>query len=165
MCTTFHGHMAYPPRKTYFSSHKHSQEPIRLWWLSGTGVDERRNANYVFACPIAATARIGLSLRPRTHPPGPFSYLERFGSGFKPQNLVVNCGNCATLSVMSAYPTADQIAWAIVQACRETGEDPFKVAGRRVVRSRARHYAIHALVQVFPNIDRSAVGRFVGAPW
>jgi hypothetical protein len=70
----------------------------------------------------------------------------------------------------SRAPSANEIAWAIVAACHETGDDPIKVAtgimtggsGRPSVR--ARHYALHALLLVFPDLAREKASSFVGAP-
>jgi hypothetical protein len=49
-------------------------------------------------------------------------------------------------------PSANQVAWAIVAACRETGEDPLVVAEQRKPQSRARHYAFQSLKVVFPDV-------------
>ncbi|WP_454629496.1 hypothetical protein [Bradyrhizobium cenepequi] len=66
--------------------------------------------------------------------------------------------------------TADQVAWAIVAACRETKDDPIDcISG--VVKGglgkhtlRGRHYAMHALLEVFPDLPRAVAARLVGAP-
>jgi hypothetical protein len=60
-------------------------------------------------------------------------------------------------------PDADEVAIAIVTACRITKEDPIAVI-EQVPMLRARHYAMHALVHVFPDVPRAAVARCVGAP-
>lgn len=68
--------------------------------------------------------------------------------------------------------TADHVAWAIVAACRETGDDPFDCACGKMRPSgpgrhgalRGRHYALHALVEVFPEHDKFELARMVGAP-
>lgn len=65
---------------------------------------------------------------------------------------------------MSAtVPTADQVAAAIVAACRFTGEDPIAVASGTRRSSRARHYAMHALAIRFPRCRKRALARMVGA--
>ena len=38
-------------------------------------------------------------------------------------------------------PTADDVAIAIVAACRETGDDPIAVAEGHFAHKKARHYA------------------------
>jgi hypothetical protein len=59
------------------------------------------------------------------------------------------------------FPSADQIAAAIVAGCRETGEDPVLfIEGHPDYR--ARHYAHHALVHLFPNAPRGSIARCVG---
>lgn len=65
-------------------------------------------------------------------------------------------------------PDADAVAWAIVAACKETGEDPLYVAGGNgndfgPDAIRARNYAAHALIHAFPDIPRTSIGRLVGA--
>lgn len=59
-------------------------------------------------------------------------------------------------------PTADEVAVAIVAACRVTREDPLKVIGREPM-MRARHYALHSLSKVF-TIDGYTLARLVGCP-
>jgi hypothetical protein len=64
------------------------------------------------------------------------------------------------------FPTADQVATAIVAACRETGEDPIEVMDG-VHGLRARHYAAHALAKFWPPVvgekeSRALLGRLVG---
>jgi hypothetical protein len=59
-------------------------------------------------------------------------------------------------------PTANHVAWAIVAACRETGENPLVVAGDREPRSRARHYAFQALKVVFPDVKKERLAFMVG---
>jgi hypothetical protein len=58
--------------------------------------------------------------------------------------------------------SADVVAAAIVAACKETGEDPIACA-RGEERVRARHYAMHALIRVFPEVERKSAARMVGA--
>lgn len=60
-------------------------------------------------------------------------------------------------------PTADQYAWAIVTACRATGEDPVALAERKEA-IRARHYVLHAMAFCYPSVHREQVARFVGCP-
>ena len=60
-------------------------------------------------------------------------------------------------------PSADAVAWAIVAACRETGDDPIAIASREVG-GRARHYAMHALLHVFQELGRHAAASLVGCP-
>lgn len=71
----------------------------------------------------------------------------------------------------SPSPTADDIAMAIVLACRETGENPIAVmtepwlVGKSVngrCHFRARHYAFHVLHLAFPSLPRSSLPRLVG---
>jgi hypothetical protein len=65
---------------------------------------------------------------------------------------------------MSAdFPTADDVAWAIVAGCRETGEDPIACDGRKMS-IRGRHYALHALLHVFPELPRYRAAELVGCP-
>jgi hypothetical protein len=59
--------------------------------------------------------------------------------------------------------TADVVAAAIVAACKETEENPIACACGEE-RVRARHYAMHALIRVFPEAKRQAIARMVGAP-
>lgn len=67
-------------------------------------------------------------------------------------------------------PTANHVAWAIVAACRETGDDPIAIAtgaakGRNPrVGLRARHYALHALIFKYPDLLKAKAAEFVGAP-
>lgn len=64
--------------------------------------------------------------------------------------------------------TADHVARAIVAACRETGDDPIRTAigelGTQRPTNRARHYAMHALLHVFPDLLRFTAARLVGCP-
>ena len=71
---------------------------------------------------------------------------------------------------MPDFPTADDVARAIVAACRETGADPLQVASGGYVRkgthqahciSRARGYAAWALDDLF-EIGSPACSRLVG---
>jgi hypothetical protein len=55
------------------------------------------------------------------------------------------------------FPTADQIALAIVTACRLFGEDPFAVCSGELG-MRARHVAMEALVIAFPEARRAGLG-------
>ena len=59
--------------------------------------------------------------------------------------------------------TADEVARAIVAACKETGEDPVVCLGGYVM-IRARHYAMHALAHHHQDAKRSDLARFCGAP-
>lgn len=66
-------------------------------------------------------------------------------------------------------PSADDVARAIIAACRETGGDPLLCAGaKRGARgqiegiARARHYALHALSAVFPDVPKVDLARMVG---
>lgn len=64
-------------------------------------------------------------------------------------------------------PTADQIAMAIVAACKETTDDPIATASRywrgaTGGANRARHYALHALIAVFPEANQESLCRAVG---
>lgn len=71
-------------------------------------------------------------------------------------------------------PTADQVATAIVAACRETGADPITVASgnsddrratvaHKYAISRARVYAALAIRAVFEENGPAAIARWVGA--
>lgn len=63
-----------------------------------------------------------------------------------------------------AFPSAEDVAVAIVAACRETGEDPIATAEGIYTQKRARHYALHALVRVFPKASRERLCVYVGCP-
>jgi hypothetical protein len=61
------------------------------------------------------------------------------------------------------FPSADDFARALVAACRETGEDPEAF----VVRDpdfRARHYALHALIALFPRAWPTKLSELLGCP-
>jgi hypothetical protein len=61
------------------------------------------------------------------------------------------------------FPTADQIATAIVTACRLTGEDPIAIIeGERGHRARARHIAFDALIEAFPQAKKVGLARCLG---
>lgn len=60
------------------------------------------------------------------------------------------------------FPTADQIAKAIVEACRLTGDKPVATCMRQT--SRARHVAFAALIEIFPEARRESLARLVGYP-
>lgn len=61
------------------------------------------------------------------------------------------------------FPTADQIATAIVTACQLTGDDPIAVVkGARGPRARARHVAFDALIEVFPAATKVRLARCLG---
>lgn len=68
------------------------------------------------------------------------------------------------------FPTANQIAHAIVAACKITGADPIAVASRESDMqnqllfpiARARSYAALALRERFPDLPNAAVDRVVG---
>lgn len=59
-------------------------------------------------------------------------------------------------------PTADQVARAIVTACRATGENPIAVVGDREPQSRARHYAFQSLKVVFPDVKKERLAFMCG---
>jgi len=62
-------------------------------------------------------------------------------------------------------PTADDVAIALIASCKETGEDPIQAAARSADQTfRGRHYALHALVHVFPKANRFSLCRMVGCP-
>lgn len=62
-----------------------------------------------------------------------------------------------------SYPSADDVARAIVAAARETGECPILcVEGGWGLR--CRHYAAHALMRVYPDMLTSTLARVVGSP-
>lgn len=58
---------------------------------------------------------------------------------------------------------ADTIARAIVAAARETGENPESFVGRDPD-ARFRHYAFHALVAAFPEVNAARLADVMGAP-
>lgn len=58
------------------------------------------------------------------------------------------------------FPTADEIARAIVTACRLTGDQP--VATCMGQPSRARCLAMHALMTTFPDARRESIARCCG---
>jgi hypothetical protein len=59
------------------------------------------------------------------------------------------------------FPTPDQVAHAIVAACREFGEDPIAVASGEKG-SAARYIAFAALRERFPTVPPVAVARMLG---
>jgi hypothetical protein len=59
-----------------------------------------------------------------------------------------------------SYPTADQIARAIVTACGLTGDKPIATCMRQP--SRARNVALQALIELFPDANRRVLGRCLG---
>lgn len=59
--------------------------------------------------------------------------------------------------------TADDIAIAIVAACRQTGEDPILAVQGHTLHKKARHYAFHALIHVFPRYNQEVVARCLGS--
>lgn len=59
------------------------------------------------------------------------------------------------------FPTADQIAIAVVTACRLFGEDPFAVC-RGEFGVRARHVTLDALLEVFPEARRTGLVKCLG---
>jgi hypothetical protein len=64
-----------------------------------------------------------------------------------------------------SVPSADEVAWAIVQAGREFGYSNrhiVAIAQRENGRCNARHYALHALLAVFPDANRGVCARLVG---
>ena len=62
------------------------------------------------------------------------------------------------------FPTADQIALAIVTACQLSGTNPVLTALGRVSQkeSRGRHIAFAALTEAFPEARRIGVARCCG---
>ncbi len=61
------------------------------------------------------------------------------------------------------YPTADQVAIAVVEACRSAGGSPLKCVEASVGNMpRARYIAMHALVAAFPDCRIPAICRMVG---
>lgn len=63
------------------------------------------------------------------------------------------------------FPTADQIATAIVEACRLTGEDPIAlVGGERGHKARARYVALAALMEAFPEAPKTGLARTLAFP-
>lgn len=63
--------------------------------------------------------------------------------------------------VLPMIPSADDVARAIVAACRETGEDPVSLV-EGDVNLHARHYAFHALLHVFPSEPLKGLARMLG---
>lgn len=62
-----------------------------------------------------------------------------------------------------AFPTAEQIATALVAAARMSGEDPEAIVLLRQP-SRARHVAFAALVATFTQARKTDLGRCCGYP-
>ena len=60
-------------------------------------------------------------------------------------------------------PTAAEAAAAILAACKETGEKPIDIVSAKIG-GRARHYAMHAIIAVFPEIPRKNAARLVFCP-
>lgn len=62
------------------------------------------------------------------------------------------------------FPTADQIAIAIVMACRLSGTNPILTALGQVTQreSRGRHIAFAALIEAFPDARRMGIARCCG---
>lgn len=60
-------------------------------------------------------------------------------------------------------PSANDVAWAIVTASREMGEDPIGCATGATAK-RGRHYAMHALRHVFPDLTGEGAARLCGCP-
>lgn len=60
----------------------------------------------------------------------------------------------------AVFPSADQIALAIVAACRITGDGPMATCMRQP--SRARNIALAALIEVFPDATRQSPARCCG---
>lgn len=60
------------------------------------------------------------------------------------------------------FPTADQVAIAIVTACKLTGDMPISTCLRQ--QSRARNIAMQALMNVFPDARRQGLARCCGYP-
>lgn len=62
------------------------------------------------------------------------------------------------------FPTADQVALAIVTACRLVGTNPVLTAMGQVAQkdSRGRHLAFASLIEAFPEARRIGVARCCG---
>jgi len=60
------------------------------------------------------------------------------------------------------FPTPDQIALAIVTACRCTGENPLMITAPNTLR--ARHFALEALTIVFPSARKIGLSMCLGYP-
>ncbi|WP_457153325.1 hypothetical protein [Mesorhizobium sp. P5_C1] len=62
------------------------------------------------------------------------------------------------------FPTADQIALAIVTACRLSGTNPVLTALGQVAHrdSRGRHIAFAALLEAFPDARRMGIAKCCG---
>lgn len=58
-------------------------------------------------------------------------------------------------------PTADEVATALITACRLTGEDPENIIVARPSHSYARHYAFQALRVAFPEVLGAALARML----
>lgn len=63
---------------------------------------------------------------------------------------------------MTEFPSADDIAIAIIAACRQTGENPEDVALGSVAQ-RARRYAYKVLTTQFPLARKIGLAKAVGA--
>ncbi|CAN7307818.1 hypothetical protein LJR231_001592 [Phyllobacterium sp. LjRoot231] len=60
----------------------------------------------------------------------------------------------------ATFPTADEIAKAIVAACKCTGENPLMAFAPETLR--ARHYALDALTAVFPEARKIGLSKCLG---
>lgn len=61
---------------------------------------------------------------------------------------------------MKLFPTADQVALAVVTAARLTGEDPVAIGERRSMTARAYVYA--GLRAAYPECTTDVLGRLAG---
>lgn len=67
------------------------------------------------------------------------------------------------------FPTADEIARAVVAAAHEVGEDPLAISDPAATRPGGsqfymRHYAYHALLHHYPDADKTALARALCCP-
>lgn len=64
------------------------------------------------------------------------------------------------------FPTAHHIGFSLVEACKAIGGNPLLIAMRTETsdRSRARHLAMQALIEVFPAARKTGLARCCGYP-
>lgn len=65
---------------------------------------------------------------------------------------------------MIVTPTSDDIAVALYAACKETGEPIGAFGPNGHGATQARHYALHALIHVFPRASKFKLCQLVGCP-
>lgn len=67
---------------------------------------------------------------------------------------------------MQIHPTADHLVTAVHTAAKLCGEYADRDTVERIFRgqesARARHYALHAVIRLFPGADKAKVGEMLG---